>query len=271
MSRSMYDGINSLAAGIHALLGEPPLVAGYCDGTYAWDAADWNLFPNAVHVWICTRASTTSKGDVLDVENGDATPAEAPGWINARKKAGLYRPTIYCNKATVPAVRRATGNLVLGKDYDIWCADWTGSAHQVTSSVAGGVTAKCAVTQWRSTDAFDENTVYDDGWPHRTSGPAPKPAPKPAPAPGSDLWPAGVTLREGSTGNAVRALQYALRDCGITGVRGIAADGDYGSQTTTAVRNYQSAEKLSVDGVAGPATRSSLIARGFMTSAGEGK
>lgn len=140
---------------------------------------------------------------------------------------------------------------------------WDTRAHirQSGTVAIGGVTVD-----------LDEAMKADYGqWP-RPSGtaPAPKPAPTSTPS-GADLWPAGVTLQSGSTGNAVKALQYALRDCGLAGVRGITADGDFGPQTTTSVRNYQSAEKLSVDGIAGPATRSSLIARGFMTSAGEGK
>lgn len=79
----------------------------------------------------------------------------------------------------------------------------------------------------------------------------PKPAPKP-------VWPAGVTLKLGDKGDAVRALQVALRDSGIRGVRGITADGVFGQQTLTALRNYQTARHLVVDGVAGPATRKAL-------------
>jgi hypothetical protein len=66
----------------------------------------------------------------------------------------------------IPAVRQATGNLILGRDYDIWCADYTGSAHQVTAP--GSPSATCAATQYQSTSAYDVSAVYDDGWPHRT-------------------------------------------------------------------------------------------------------
>ena len=77
------------------------------------------------------------------------------------------------------------------------------------------------------------------------------------PGPAS-AWPAGVILREGDTGAAVQELQQMLRDSGVPGVRGIAADGSFGPQTLTAVRNFQAYEGLGVDGVAGPATRAAL-------------
>jgi len=244
MTRLMLDGINSLAAGIHQQFPDAQMVAGYLNGRYAWSQQDWDLFPHASHVEITITASVNA-GDVLDVENGDATPDQTAGWIAMRKAAGYYRPTIYCSRSVIPAVRAGTGRYVLGRDYDIWVADYTGSPHEVTAP--GSPAASCAVTQYESTAKWDASAVYDDGWPHRS-------APSAAPA-----WPAGVTLREGSTGDAVRVLQQALRDSGIVGVRGITVDGSFGMQTLTAVRNFQAARGLVVDGIAGPATRTALI------------
>lgn len=57
------------------------------------------------------------------------------------------------------------------------------------------------------------------------------------------------TLRIGSSGEPVRALQRAL---------GIAADGAYGPATAAAVRMFQQRAGLAVDGVAGPATLAAL-------------
>jgi peptidoglycan hydrolase-like protein with peptidoglycan-binding domain/GH25 family lysozyme M1 (1,4-beta-N-acetylmuramidase) len=84
------------------------------------------------------------------------------------------------------------------------------------------------------------------------------PAAKTAPTIPSSPWPADVTLRDGDSGAAVRELQRMLRDSGIPGVRGIAADGSFGPQTLTAVRNFQAHEGLAVDGVAGPETHAAL-------------
>ena len=65
------------------------------------------------------------------------------------------------------------------------------------------------------------------------------------------------TLRTGSRGNDVKALQEALikmgYDVGSTG-----ADGVYGTKTTAAVKQYQKDNGLAVDGIAGKNTLGSL-------------
>lgn len=246
----MYDGIAVLAKGIHAEFNSPELVAGYINGLYKWSAAEWDLFPHSTHVQISITASEDA-GDVLDVEKGDASPQEAAGWIERRKQSGLWRPTIYCARSVIPAVRQATGRYVLGTDYDIWVADWTGKPHGVTAP-GPGVPAVCAAVQYASTAKYDVSIVNDDGWPHRTAA---KPAPPKATAP---TWPKGMVLKQGMSGGPVEVLQTALNGTGLYGVRNIAVDGVYGVQTVTSVRNFQAHEGLAVDGVAGPLTRAKL-------------
>lgn len=83
----------------------PQIVAGYAHGRYAWDQADWNLFPNAVKIRIAVRANFYD-AHVLDCEPGDATPAQCPDWAWTRKQMGGV-PIIYCNRSTWPQVRDA--------------------------------------------------------------------------------------------------------------------------------------------------------------------
>ena len=65
-------------------------------------------------------------------------------------------------------------------------------------------------------------------------------------------------LKAGCKGSDVKALQILLIGngcaCGVWG-----ADGNFGSGTEAAVRNYQKKKKLSVDGMAGPETMRSLL------------
>lgn len=63
-----------------------------------------------------------------------------------------------------------------------------------------------------------------------------------------------ANLAYGSSGSDVRALQEALRKEGYN----IEADGVYGAETRNAVRQYQSAQGLGVDGIAGQKTFGSL-------------
>lgn len=79
------------------------------------------------------------------------------------------------------------------------------------------------------------------------------------PTPAAPVVPSGnPQLKPGSVGKQVAAMQYYLRNSGIRGVRGINADGDFGPQTETAVKNFQSYAKLTEDGVYGPATAKAL-------------
>lgn len=66
-------------------------------------------------------------------------------------------------------------------------------------------------------------------------------------------WP---TLRNGDTGNKVKAAQHLLRHRG----HNITADGIFGSGTEAAARSFQSANGLTADGIIGPNTFSKLIA-----------
>jgi hypothetical protein len=119
----MYD--STAAADIPA---DAPIVAGYdptgnaaLDAGIAWSDSDFARFPSARHVHIARFAF--QDGDVLDVEIGDATPAEAPGWIRKRQAAGLEVPTIYCNRSTLGAVEAAC----LGLAHDVWLATLDGA------------------------------------------------------------------------------------------------------------------------------------------------
>lgn len=175
----MYDGINADAVTIGKDFPATSKIAYYVNGTYAWSQAQVDLFPHADHVTISVTASANI-GDVLDVEVGDATPNQTAGWIAMRKAAGLYRPTIYCSKDTVPAVRAGTGSYVLGKDYDIWVAWFTSDP---TPPVPPGLpAASFAAWQCESTANWDASRVLDPGWPHRKPPAPPVPPPPPAPS-----------------------------------------------------------------------------------------
>ena len=68
------------------------------------------------------------------------------------------------------------------------------------------------------------------------------------------------TLREGSTGTAVRELQYYLYLLGTyySGLSPVAVDGIFGSRTTAAVKAWQRINDLTVDGVVGRITWNSI-------------
>ena len=66
------------------------------------------------------------------------------------------------------------------------------------------------------------------------------------------------TLRRGTTGNDVKALQRLLFADGYS-LGSAGDDGDYGPRTERAVKNYQTDHKLITDGIAGKETFTELL------------
>ena len=65
------------------------------------------------------------------------------------------------------------------------------------------------------------------------------------------------TIRKGNTGETVKKCQRLLQQLGYDlGICGI--DGDYGTATEKAVRDFQKDHKLKADGICGPETWTAL-------------
>lgn len=62
-------------------------------------------------------------------------------------------------------------------------------------------------------------------------------------------------LRQGDSGEAVRALQAQLKGYGYS----LTVDGQYGPKTANAVTCYQEDNDLTPDGIAGPVTRKAML------------
>jgi hypothetical protein len=171
-NRIMYDAVTPANIPDNA----PPgtIIAVYRNGRYAADpAAVETRFPASKYagIWIDVNSTDPANSQVLDVETGDATPADAPGWIKARLAAvPRALPTVYCNRSTIAAVILAcdAAGLRLGIHYWFWISTLDGTLYEADGVVAcqdqGGVTAP-----------YDTSVVYADWW-HCLPAPAP---PKP--------------------------------------------------------------------------------------------
>ena len=92
-------------------------------------------------VWIDTNGSDP-KANALDVEPGDATPAQAATWAAQHVKADPNSPAIiYTMRSDWPAAQSAVASLPLSVQHQVrwWIADPTGTPHIVPGSSA---------TQW---------------------------------------------------------------------------------------------------------------------------
>ncbi|MBR5287907.1 MAG: D-alanyl-D-alanine carboxypeptidase family protein [Clostridia bacterium] len=91
--------------------------------------------------------------------------------------------------------------------------------------------------------------------PKPTAVPTKTPTPEPTeqPTPTAKTY---TTLRKGSTGPSVKALQEALRELGYLSDK---ADGNFGSNTQSAVIQFQAVNGLAADGLAGSQTQTLLF------------
>lgn len=158
MTRVMFDSVTPGHC--------PPgadLYLGYIDGRYPSYDGLVRLYPQAIHV-PCTVYARDNDGLVLDVEAGDATPAQSAVWVPMRRAAGVH-PAVYCSFDTWPAVRQAFGRARLAEpEYVI-----AGYMNPPDRTIPDGAVAH----QWIDHGPYDESTVADH-WPG--VDPAPPPA-----------------------------------------------------------------------------------------------
>ena len=94
---------------VDAIPPRPFAVGGYINGAitkYIWSAADWAKFPDAYHIRINVTGDP-DRGNALDVENGDATPADVTPWINSRGASSAGPLLVYCNRSNLTACMAA--------------------------------------------------------------------------------------------------------------------------------------------------------------------
>ena len=164
MTRTMYDGVDATKLPVSA-----QLVAGYVDGLYAWSDANWARFPNSVKVRVAVFAQTND-GQVLDVEPGNATPAQSVDWVLMRRRAGVD-PTVYMNTSTWPTVRDAFQARGVREPH-YWVAQYDGVA-----SIPSGAIGK---QYYNNNDLGYDLSIIADYWPGVDPAPfAPTPAAPP--------------------------------------------------------------------------------------------
>jgi|SRR6267378_2694412 len=219
----MVDTIGSDATHIPAGI---PDVGGYVSGTsdIIWTAGEWARFPNSKHVRIWqgfgTRPSITGF-DVIDVEAGAVTVAEAAQAVRDRVAAGIHWTTLYGTDSTLAALSaaiQAEGHTVWDGHVNAWLADWNLSGTTAAAKLGTFIHGmSCVGVQWASPSS-NPNTlipgtkltlkvancdlsVVDAGWIPSGGFTDPNP-PKPAPVP-TTAHGVVVHLPDGGTRNVV--------------------------------------------------------------------
>ncbi|MEU0818976.1 hypothetical protein [Streptomyces mirabilis] len=160
MVRYMFDSVSPGNIPSNATM-----VAAYQDGLYANVGTMRARFPHATIVTIAVRH--TSRAHVLDVETGDATPAEAVQWLTqTMHDIANGQLTLYCNMSVWPTVRaviRAAGI----REPNYWVARYDNDP-----TLPAGAVAKQYIGDYHGYD----KSVVADYWPG--VDPAPTPPPK---------------------------------------------------------------------------------------------
>lgn len=90
-AHDMYDAIYP-----QNIPADAEYAGGYVDGNWPWAKTNPNMFPKARIFRFAVFASDID-ADCLDIENGNATPAQAPGWATRRRALGK-QPEVYCSR-----------------------------------------------------------------------------------------------------------------------------------------------------------------------------
>ena len=127
-----------------------PAVAGYVGGmwpTYDTLVKDW---PHAQHLSIAIAASERAR--CLDVETGDATPYEAPGWVRGERHADSHhKPAVYSSVSAMQQIVdlvNAAG--VHRNEILVLTAHYTNQPHICGPHSCGALAFDADGTQWTS-------------------------------------------------------------------------------------------------------------------------
>ena len=151
--KTMYDSVD-----LSQIPPDAQAVAGYVGGSWPTYGELAKRFPKAHRLSIAVNASETA--ECLDVEVGDATPTEAPAWVERMEKAGIWRPCLYANLSTMPAVLTALHEAGIARErVRLWVAHYV-----FTPTLPAGFDA-CQWTDKALGRNLDESLVVDDFFP----------------------------------------------------------------------------------------------------------
>ncbi|WP_206922800.1 glycoside hydrolase domain-containing protein [Alicyclobacillus suci] len=212
----------------------------------------WETNPTSAAYFTAAQGSADAKQAMEEMQ-----------YLGAPKTAAIYFVVDYdaqsSDMAAIEAYFKAVYQTVNGAylvgaygSYAVVSALWkTGYVDKVMQTYAwsAGQVSNCHVYQYQNNVTVagvnaDLNAVFaaPGSWPEVT--------------PQVPNLSANPTVQSGSTGAAVQALQIALMRLGYSVVG--TADGDFGPNTLSGVKAFQTAQKLTVDGIVGPATWAAL-------------
>lgn len=165
-------GRDSITAS-HIPIAGTDIAMGYVNGHWP-SANDFGArFPNIPHVTIDVNGQRPD-ADVLDIENGDATPQGAVSWVRAKLARGGEKPVLYVNRGNITPVfnAMASAGYHIVSHFYTWLATLDG-----TQRIAD-MTGVLAVQYLGNVPAnYDESIIWDQNWKKPIVTPNPPPQP----------------------------------------------------------------------------------------------
>lgn len=190
--------------------------AGYVDGWWP-DYAGEVAVEHGVPV-MSIAVSPGVPAECLDIENGDATPADVPGWL-ALARPKVPHPVLYASVSAMPDVLGVLqGAGVPRSTVRLWSAHYGDGAHVCGPASCGLVRVPVDGTQWIDHGLWDESLLSAEFFAvpaRRSVRQTPPPASSSLPKIGASMNKL-LVLATGTAAGGVEPLSWWLIDLSTT-------------------------------------------------------
>jgi hypothetical protein len=156
MTLRMADSIK-----VANLAGGYDCYAGYVNGFWPTFAVLKKAFPHIRLLSIAVNAGADA--DCLDIENGDATDADAPAWIRRQMKRGEARPCVYTSAGNATdLIRLIEGDGIARSQFRLWSAHYGEGKHICGPHVKNCGFPAADGTQWTDTAPGRNGSEIDE-------------------------------------------------------------------------------------------------------------
>ena len=254
MTLTMYDSVD-----ISQIPPNAQAVAGYTSGRWVTYPHLVAAFPHAHVLSIAVNAAHDA--DCLDVETGDATPAQGAAWYQRQKTRGVTRPCLYASVSVMqadilPALSKAGISRAAVR---LWSAHYTGSAHICGPSTCRQLGIAADGTQWTDRALgrnLDESLLADSFFGGTSDWTETLVNSLPTLKQGDADKPGGIAF----VGRAQALAKFIGDRNKLPAASAVTASGKFDQATWTGVLAIQKFFGLTQDGIVGPATWGALVA-----------
>lgn len=157
---------------IPAVFARPPDgVLIYADGSYEWSASQAARFPRHISISVTGDPRAARIARAIDVEHGDATPADVPGFVHERLDLGHPDATVYCDRSTVGQVLLAAPDLpyrfIIATLDDVYRTPDELAAQLAATYDCHLAASRIWAIQWARRTTYDQSAVFGPpDWDH---------------------------------------------------------------------------------------------------------